>query len=150
MFNEFSWGEYALMITLVLIAYYAALGLWLYILKLRTPVSGIQIATHTAQGENNIEETVSSTSFEETSDETFEQVEAIMTTLKDVIAEAFYKKYSRKQLLDRLGRTLQKHPEFIGTPFEQGIQEFIKQECDKHAPVGLRDREMQLLWKAKT
>ncbi|MBC9797593.1 hypothetical protein [Sinomicrobium weinanense] len=150
MFNEFSWGEYALMIILVLTAYYAALGLWFYILKLRTPVSGIQLATHTAQRGNYIKETVSPASFEETPNETFEQTEAIMTTLKDVIAEAFNKKYNRKQLLNSLGRTLQKHPEIVGTPFQQGIQEFIKQECYKHAPVGLRDREMKLLWGTKT
>lgn len=147
MFNEISWGEYALAVTLILTAYYAAVGLWLYILKLRTPVSTIKPVTN--QEEQHIKETVSTPSFEEIPDDTFKQAEELMDMLKKVIAEVFYHKQGRKVLLENLSRTLQKHPEFIGTPFEHGIQDFIIRECDKHGPVGLRADEVSELWSAE-
>ncbi|WP_268223498.1 hypothetical protein [Sinomicrobium oceani] len=147
MFNEISWGEYALAVTLILTAYYAAVGLWLYILKLKAPVSGVKpITGH--DGEHT-KETISPTSFEETPEKTFRQAEELMDMLKKVIAEVFYHKQGRKVLLENLSRTLQKHPEFIGTPFQQGIQDFIIRECDKHGPVGLRADEVSELWSAE-
>lgn len=146
MFSEISWGEYTLVTTLVLIAYYTAIGLWLYILKLKTPASGVKLTPTTEQGDRETKGTTSQVSFAETSEETFERVEAIMAKLKDIIAEVFYHKQGRKVLLEHLSRTLQKHPEFIDTPFQQGIQKFIIQECNQYGPVNIHSDELKKMW----
>lgn len=150
MLNGISWGEYTFAVTLAFMAYYAAIGLWIYVQRLKVTGHGDHVAAMGTQNEGSgKKESVPQTSFSEASEEDFKQVEALMEILKDTIAEAFYKKYGRKQLLDSLKITLEKHPQYIDTPFQVGVHKFIISQCNRHGPVGLHVDELKGLWSAE-
>lgn len=146
MLNGISWGGYALIVTLALTAYYAAIGLWFYVQSFKVPNLGTGIAMKMQNARNSKKENIPQTTFAETADEDFQKIEALMGTLKDAIAEVFYHRQGRKVLLENLSRILRKHQEFRGTPFQEGIGQFIISECNKYGPVNLSADELKGMW----
>jgi hypothetical protein len=148
MSNGISWGEYILTVTLALTAYYAAIGLWIYVQRLKVPTSNNGRVVLTTQNDNSIKRDIPKIPFVDTPEQTFQDVESLKERLREVISETFYKKLGRKALLENLSQDLKKYPGLIGTPFQEGIQGFIVSECNRHGPVGLRAYELKELWNA--
>ena len=71
------WGAHVLTITLVLMVYYAAIGLWIYVDGLKLPTSGDLKTALGEQGDTGIKRNVPGTAFVDTPEGTFQKVESL-------------------------------------------------------------------------
>tara|TARA_R110002020_G_scaffold113688_1_gene261524 strand:+ start:12364 stop:12807 length:444 start_codon:yes stop_codon:yes gene_type:complete len=143
MSNEILWGEYVPITTLALVAYYGSICFWIYLHKMKVPAAKDHRPPTNTSGTGG---TDYKDLFINASEETFQKVESLKERLREMIKDSFYKKLGRRALLENLSSALDRYPELIGTPFQEGIDRFIMTECNKHGPVGIREKELKELW----
>ena len=84
--------------------------------------------------------------FVETSDETFEEVEQLITGLQFLIASHADEKIEKPEFVSRISSLLKLHPDLKNSLFIPVINELIIAECEKYKYVLLTEEEILELW----
>ncbi len=79
-------------------------------------------------------------------DDTFQQVEELTTSLKEVIAVAVDKQYIKEEFILSLQLLLKKYQYLKGLPFLVAINNLIASECEKYGYIQLSAEERVMLW----
>ncbi|WP_417359135.1 hypothetical protein [Galbibacter sp.] len=140
MITGINWKDYLITVVLLLVAYYAAVLCWFYLYRLKVPLKSkagapvLKLRTLTHKKSENLPN----------------DVETVLSLLKENIAQCFYKGLNREQLLKCIAKILCTYPSLRNTSFREHINQSIVNECNKYGPVGLRHDELEGLWKATT
>ncbi len=165
MFTNISWTNYIAIIALLLIVYYAFVGIKFYpnelrqfILSKRKLVTGFtshKTATYEDEGSTfQVQQTqaelfpshINYTPPAQETDDTFQQVEELTANLKEVIATAADKKYIKEEFILSLQHLLKKYQFLKGSPSRAAVNNLIAFECEKYGYVHLSAEERVILW----
>ncbi len=79
-------------------------------------------------------------------EDTFQQVEELTTSLKEAIAVAVDKQYIKEEFILSLQLLLKKYQYLKGLPFLVAINNLIASECEKYGYIQLSAEERVMLW----
>jgi len=158
MFTNISWGNYIVVIILLLASWYLFVGFRFYFDDLKEVISGkrkLQFrgfenpSYEDSQSELNYLESPEAIS-EQTSfgefDTTFQEVDALVARLKTFIADAAKKKLVKKEFTNYLQLLLREFPSVKNSPFNSSVSELIVSECEKLESITLTQKEAEALW----
>lgn len=158
MFTNISWGNYIVVIILLLASWYLFVGFRFYFDDFKEIITGkrkLQFrgfenpSYEDSKSELNYQEAPETVS-EQTSlaefDTTFQDVDALVARLKTFIADAAKKKLVKKEFTYYLQLLLREFPSVKNSPFNSSISEFIVSECDKLELINLTQKEAEALW----
>lgn len=158
MFTNISWGNYIVVVILLLASWYLFVGFRFYFDDLKEVISGkrkLQFrgfenpSYEDSQSELNYHESPEAIS-EQTSfgefDTTFQDVDTLVARLKSFIADAAKKKLVQKEFTYYLQLLLREFPSVKNSPFNSSISELIVSECDKLESITLTQKEAEALW----
>lgn len=158
MFTNISWGNYMVVVILLLASWYLFVGFRFYFDDLKEVISGkrkLQFrgfenpSYEDSQSELNYLESPKAIS-EQTSfgefDTTFQDVDALVARLKNFITDAAKKKLVKKEFTYYLQLLLREFPSVKNSPFNSSISELIVSECDKLESITLTQKEAEALW----
>lgn len=95
----------------------------------------------TIESKSNMTETLI-----ETSDDSFQKAEELITWLKEALDEAAQKKYSKAELMSSVSAILANYSELKNSAIQSAINELIHSESISHGLVILSEYEMKKLW----
>ncbi len=166
MFTNISWANYIAIIALLLIVYYAFVGIKFYSNELRQFILGKRklAAGFTSHKTATYEDESSTFQVQQTqaklfpshinytpdaqeTDDTFQQVEELTASLKEAIAVAVDKEYIKEEFILSLQLLLKKYQFLKGSPFLVAINNLIASECEKYSYIQLSAEERVMLWK---
>lgn len=158
MYTNISWGNYIVVIILLLASWYLFVGFRFYFDDLKEVISGkrkLQFrgfenpSCEDSQSELNYLESSEAIS-EQTSfgefDTTFQEVDALVARLKTFIADAAKKKLVKKEFTNYLQLLLREFPSVKNSPFNSSVSELIVSECEKLESITLTQKEAEALW----
>ncbi|PXY40571.1 hypothetical protein DMB65_11705 [Flavobacterium cheongpyeongense] len=158
MFTNISWGNYMVVVILLLASWYLFVGFRFYFDDLKEVISGkrkLQFRGFENPNYQDIEpelkdqdspELISNqTSFGEF-DTTFQDVDTLVARLKSFIADAAKKKLVKKEFTYYLQLILREFPSVKNSAFNSSVSELIVSECDKLESITLTQKEAEALW----
>lgn len=158
MFTNISWGNYIVVVILLLASWYLFVGFRFYFDDLKEVLSGkrklqfrgfetaiYQDIESESKDQDSPKLTSDQTSFGEF-DTTFQDVDALVARLKTFIADAAKKKLVQKEFTYYLQLLLREFPSVKNSPFNSSISELIVSECDKLESINLTQKEAETLW----
>ena len=156
MFTNISWTGYLTVVAILLAIYYLYVGVRYFSadlkglfserrqLKFKAKISGsTKPKDLPVPGENELE----TSSFEETTDDEFSELEHLIERLKAVIADASRRKLIPQEFKQYLRLVLKEYPTIRYSSLRLSISELIISECEKYGAVALKEAEVELLWK---
>lgn len=155
MLKNITWTEYCTAIFLLSAAYYLFIGLRYYTADIQGWFANrqkqrvrIDDKIEEAQIPNPVpvEETYDEQPFAATSEETFDEVEELVSRLKNKLAEPGSDQQSREELSRKLKAILLDYPQLKHSQFAPAIQELIATECGKNSSVALDEDEIATIW----
>ena len=155
-----SWLNYLVIIALLLAAYYLFVGVKYYsdelkeIFTLKRHGGGLKPALDKSNGSTPslgedgepIDDYDLSDGFEHTTDETFELVERLISTLKVVVQDSADNQMDKAEFTDRLRKILEFYGDLKNSQFQFAVNELIISECEKIDFVPLSEDELMKLW----
>ncbi|KQO24955.1 hypothetical protein ASF10_07220 [Flavobacterium sp. Leaf82] len=158
MFTDISWGNYMVVVILLLASWYLFVGFRFYFDDLKEVISGKRklqfrgFENSTSQDtepelkdQDYPELTSNQTSFGEF-DITFQDVDALVARIKTFITDAAKKKLVKKEFTYYLQLLLREFPSLKNSPFNSSISELIVSECEKLESITLTQKEAEALW----
>jgi hypothetical protein len=158
MFTNISWGNYIVAVALLLASWYLFVGLRFYFDDIKGIVTGKRKVQFRRLGntnylepqpelnyQNSAEVTSNQSSFGEF-DSTFQDVDALVERLKNVIADADKRKVLKQEFLDYIQLILKEYPSVQDSPFRSSVSELIVSECNRTESITLTQREAEALW----
>ena len=158
MFTNISWGNYIVVVVLLLASWYLFVGLRFYFDDIKEIVTGKRKLQFHRLGKTNYQEpqselnyqnspevTSTQSSFEEF-DPTFQDVDALVERLKSFIADAAKRKLLKHEFLDYIKLILKEYPSVKDSPFRSSVSELIVSECNKLESITLPQEEAEALW----
>ncbi|CAD0001082.1 hypothetical protein [Flavobacterium salmonis] len=158
MFTNISWGNYIVVVILLLASWYLFVGFRFYFDELKEIITGkrkLQFrgfenpSYEDSQSELNYQESpeaiLEQTSFGEF-DTTFHDVDTLVARLKSFIADAAKKKLVKKEFTYYLQLLLREFPSVKNSPFNSSVSELIVSECEKLESINLTQKEAEALW----
>ncbi|RPD44044.1 hypothetical protein [Paracnuella aquatica] len=163
MLNNISWANYLSFVILLLVMYYAVVGVKFYSQEIKDLLSGktkLRFRSTTsnysgdevtnAEGQSLQSELFPSNlnyvpATEEPND-TLQQTKELTHSLRETIAEAVEKSYIREEFILSLQLLLKKYSFLKGTPSLSAINNLIASECEKYGYVQLSAEERVMLW----
>jgi hypothetical protein len=158
MFTNISWGNYIIVVILLLASWYLFVGFRFYFDDLKEVISGkrklqfrgfenstYQDTEPELKDQDSPELTSNETSFGEF-DTTFQDVDALVARLKTFIADAAKKKLVKKEFTYYLQLLLREFPSVKNSAFNSSVSELIVSECDKLESINLTQKEAEALW----
>ncbi|WP_374175306.1 hypothetical protein [Flavobacterium tructae] len=158
MFTNISWGNYIVVIILLLASWYLFVGFRFYFDDFKEIITGkrkLQFRgfenpyDQDLRSELNYQESPEAIS-DPTSlgefDTTFQDVDALVVRLKSFINDATKKKLVKKEFTYYLQLLLREFPSVKNSPFSSSISELIVVECDKLESITLTQKEAETLW----
>lgn len=158
MFTNISWGNYIVVVILLLASWYLFVGFRFYFDELKEIITGkrkLQFrgfenpSYEDSQSELNYQESPEAIS-EQTSfgefDTTFQDVDTLVARLKTFITDAAKKKLVKKEFTYYLQLLLREFPSVKNSPFNSSISELIVSECAKLESINLTQKEAEALW----
>jgi hypothetical protein len=158
MFTNISWGNYTVVVTLLLASWYLFIAFRFYFEEIKEIVMGkrkLQFRgidekfSEQSQYDLNHQDPPETNSFQSEfaiSDNTFEEVERLVERLKNVTADAAKRKLLKQEFLGYLRLVLTEYPNVKNSPFSSSVSELIVSECDKLESVTLTQEEAEKLW----
>mgnify|MGYP000868614696 CR=1 FL=1 len=158
MFTGISWTDYVAAVVILLVVYYAYVGVRYFSGDLRALLTGKKKLhfRRVPQGDDEEEDTsyitettstpISPSTFEESSDSDFEEVEHLIGRLKEVIADASGRELIPQEFSHYLRITLKEYPNIKNSPLRPSVNELIVSECEKYGTVTLSVEEVDRLW----
>jgi negative regulator of genetic competence, sporulation and motility len=158
MFTNISWGNYIVVIILLLASWYLFVGFRFYFDDLKEVISGkrrlqfrgfenaaYQDTEPELKDQESAELTSNQTSFGEF-DTTFQDVDDLVARIKSFITDAAKKKLVKKEFTYYLQLLLREFPSVKNSPFNSSVSELIVSECDKIESITLTQKEAEALW----
>jgi hypothetical protein len=158
MFTNISWGNYIVVVILLLASWYLFVGFRFYFDEFKEVISGkrklqLRRFENTAyqdkepelKDQESVELTSNETSFGEF-DTTFQDVDALVARIKTFITDAAKKKLVKKEFTYYLQLLLREFPSVKNSPFNSSVSELIVSECDKIESITLTQKEAEALW----
>ena len=158
MLRGISWNNYIVVIVLLLIAWYLFVGLRYYFDDIKDLVNGKRklqfrslvgklISILDANFDYQKSDKILNTQVDfETVDPVFNEVEELISKLKNAITDAIQKKLLKHEFEDRLRFLLKENQLIRNSSFRPSINEFIASECEKQESVLLTHQEVEDLW----
>lgn len=156
MFTNISWTNYLVVVAITLAIYYLYIGVRYFSADLKDLFAGRQklnlkpsLPDESEADELLVlgESSLGSSSFEETTDNEFSEVEHLIERLKTVIVDASRRKLIPQEFKQYLSMVLKEYPSVRYSPLRSSINELIISECEKHGTVTLKEEEVEQLWK---
>lgn len=156
MFTNISWTGYLTVVAILLAIYYLYVGVRYFSadlkglfaerqkLKFKAVLHGNSKADDLLVLEDN---RLKASSFEETTDDEFSEVEHLIERLKTVVSDASRRKLIPQEFKQYLSMVLKEYPTVRYSPLRLSINELIISECEKYGTVTLKEEEVELLWK---
>jgi hypothetical protein len=158
MFTNISWVNYMVVVALLLASWYLFVGLRFYFEDIKDLVTGKRKLQFRAFGDTMYQEpqydlshqdspevNSSQSSFEEF-DTTFQDVDALVERLKNVVSDAAKRKLLKQEFIDYLRLVLIEYPSVKNSPFSSSVSELIVSECDRLESITLSQTEAEALW----
>ena len=161
MFTNISWGNYIVVIVLLLASWYLFVGLRFYFDDIKEIVTGKRKLQFQRLGKTNYQEPQSELNYQNSPevtstqssfgefDTTFQDVDSLVERLKNVIADAAKRKFHKQEFLDYIKSILWEYPSVKDSPFRSSVSELIVSECDKLESITLTQTEAEGLWDEK-
>ncbi|PTS98416.1 hypothetical protein DBR27_14440 [Flavobacterium sp. HMWF030] len=158
MFTNISWGNYIVVIILLLASWYLFVGFRFYFDDLKEIISGKRKLQFRGFENSNYQDPQSELKYQESPeaisdqnslgefDTTFQDVDALVGRLKSFIADAAKKKLVKKEFTYYLQLLLREFPSVKNSPFNSSVSELIVSECDKLESITLTQKEAEALW----
>jgi hypothetical protein len=161
MFTNISWGNYIVVVTLLLVSWYLFVGFRFYSDDLKEVISGKRKLQFRRlgdpnygdfQSEENDQETPAPTSSQPTFGEfdmTFQDVDALVARLKSFIADAAKRKLLKQEFLDYIQLIFKEYPSIKDSAFRSSVSELIVTECKTLDTISVTQAEAEGLWNEK-
>jgi hypothetical protein len=158
MFTNISWGNYTVAVVLLLTSWYLFVGLRFYFDDIKEIVTGKRKLQFRRLRSTNYQNSQSELNYKDSSeaassessfgefDTTFQDVDALVERLKNVIADAAKRKLLKQEFIDYLRLVLKEYPSVKNSPFSSSVSELIVSECDKLESITLTQGEAEELW----
>ncbi|KIO54347.1 hypothetical protein [Flavobacterium hibernum] len=158
MFTNISWGNYIVVIILLLASWYLYVGFRFYFDDLKEIISGKRKLQFRGFEDSNYQDPQSELKYQELPeaisdqnslgefDTTFQDVDALVSRLKSFIADAAKKKLVKKEFTYYLQLLLREFPSVKNSPFNSSVSELIVSECEKLESINLTQKEAEALW----
>ncbi|MCC9073505.1 hypothetical protein LNQ49_18165 [Flavobacterium sp. F-65] len=158
MFTNISWGNYIVVVILLLTSWYLFVGFRFYFDDLKEVISGKRKLQFRRlgdpnygdfQSEENDQETPAPTLSQPTFgefDTTFQDVDALVARLKSFITDAAKKKLVKKEFTYYLQLLLREYPSVKDSAFRSSVSELIVTECKTLDAVSVTQAEAEGLW----
>jgi hypothetical protein len=160
MFTDISWGNYIIVVVLLLVSWYLFVGLRFYFDELKAIATGKRKFQFRRLGEpdygdfesklndKDLPKITSNPTFREF-DPTLEYIETLKDRLKNLIADAGKKKLHKQEFLDALELILKAHLSLMDFSDRSAVTEFIVSECQRLDAINLTHKEVERLWDEK-
>ncbi|MFH6958932.1 hypothetical protein ACHRV1_16150 [Flavobacterium aquidurense] len=158
MFTNISWGNYIVVVILLLASWYLFVGFRFYFDDLKEVISGKRKLQFRGFENPSYEDSQSELNYQELPeaiseqisfgefDTTFQDVDTLVGRLKTFIADAAKKKLVKKEFTYYLQLLLREFPSVKNSPFNSSISELIVSECEKLESITLTQKEAEALW----
>ena len=158
MFTNISWGNYIVVVILLLASWYLFVGFRFYFDDLKEVISGKRKLQFRGFENPSYEDSQSELNYQELPeaiseqisfgefDTTFQDVDTLVGRLKTFIADAAKKKLVKKEFTYYLQLLLREFPSVKNSPFNSSISELIVLECEKFESITLTQKEAEALW----
>jgi hypothetical protein len=161
MFTNISWGNYIVVVVLLLASWYLFIGLRFYFDDIKEIVTGKRKFEFRRIGNTNYQEPQSELNyldFEITSSESepagsdtiFQEVDGLVKRLKNVITDATQRKLIKQEFQDYMRLALAAYPLLRDSPYRSSVDELIVSECEKQGAILLSQQEVEALWDEKS
>lgn len=156
MFTNISWGNYIVVIVLLLASWYLFVGLRFYFVEIKEIVTGKWKLQNRRVKDLEIRyDVVPSQAINDTSlqpsfggpEKSILDVDAFLERLKNVVEEAAQRKLVKKEFQGYLSLLLCEYPSIKNSPFRSVVSELIISECNKLDFISLSQIEVEELWK---
>ncbi|SHN20773.1 hypothetical protein [Flavobacterium xinjiangense] len=155
MLRNISWGNYIIVIVLLVASWYLFVGLRFYFAEIKDLATGKKKFPSRSfpQVQSNLEhletlDGIPSSLNETQTDEAFQDVEDLVKKLKDLVEDALQRKFPKKEFMYYLSIVLNEFQTVKNSPFRSSICELIVSECDKLERIHLTQQEVDVLWDA--
>ncbi|KFF13752.1 hypothetical protein [Flavobacterium hydatis] len=158
MFTNISWGNYIVVIVLLLASWYLFIGFRFYFGDIKDLLNGkrrlqFRSPQHTSSYEpdpllhsqESTERNSVPSPFGEF-DTTFQDVDHLIERLKTVITDSTKKKIPKQEFIDYLRSILVEYPSIKNSSFSSSVSELIVSECTKIDAIVLTQEEAEALW----
>ena len=154
MLSHLSWGVYLEVLIVLLVIYYAVIGIRFYqnelqslfkggVIKSRKPVAAPLFSNETtATGAGQADEPHTA----EAADDTQEQVDAVIGELKAIIKDASGKPYNPPVLTGQIRQLFRDNYTLKNSPYREAINELVAAECEKTGTATLTEEEVNEWW----
>lgn len=155
MFTNISWGNYIVVIVLLLVSWYLFVGLRFYFAEIREVLTGKRKFRNRNANDLYIHyDVVRPQTFRDTSlqssfaeqEESILDVDAFLERLKNVVKEAAQRKLVKIEFQDYLSLLLNEYPSIKNSSFRSSVNELIVSECNKQDFISLSQTEVEELW----
>jgi hypothetical protein len=161
MFTNISWGNYIVVVILLLASWYLFIGLRFYFNDLKKVISGKRKLQFRRLGDPNYGDFQSELNHQDSTgpisnqssfgefDTTFRDVDALVEKLKDFIADARKRKLLKQEFLDYIQLIFKEYPSVKNSAFRSSVSELIVTECKNLDSVNITQAEAEGLWNEK-
>jgi hypothetical protein len=158
MFTNISWGNYTVVVVLLLTSWYLFIGFRFYFDELKEILTRKRKPQLLGLGNTNVQDSqpvlkdqdadkvVSAASSFGEFDMTFQEVDALVERLKSFITNADKRKVLKQEFIDYLRLVLIEYPNVKNSPFRSSVSELVVSECDKIETITLTQEEAEELW----
>lgn len=155
MFTNISWGNYIVVIVLLLVSWYLFVGLRFYFAEIREVLTGKRkFRNRNANDLDTHYDVVRPQTFRDTSlqssfaeqEESILDVDAFLERLKNVVKEAAQRKLVKIEFQDYISLLLNEYPSIKNSSFRSSVNELIVSECNKQDFISLSQTEVEELW----
>ena len=155
MFTNISWGNYIVVIVLLLVSWYLFVGLRFYFAEIREVLTGKRkFRNRNANDLDTHYDVVRPQTFRDTSlqssfaeqEESILDVDAFLERLKNVVKEAAQRKLMKIEFQDYISLLLNEYPSIKNSSFRSSVNELIVSECNKQDFISLSQTEVEELW----
>ena len=158
MLSGISWNNYIVVVVLLSMVWYLFVGFRYYFEEIKDLISGKRkfqfrglIGSSIPKKDYDFDyqksDEILNTQVEfEIVDTDFNEVEDLVTKLKNAIIDATQKKLVKKEFEDHIRLILKECPALGNSPFRFSLNELIISECEKQESVLLTPQEVDALW----
>ncbi|KFF16577.1 hypothetical protein [Flavobacterium hydatis] len=158
MFTNISWGNYIVVVVLLVVSWYLFVGFRFYLEELKGITVGKRKLQFRRLGEPNYGDFQSELNdqdppqmtFDQSSfgrfDATFEDVDSLVEELKNFITDAKKRKLAKQEVLDYIQLFFNQYPSVKDSAFRLAVNELIVTECEILDVIDITQAEVEGLW----
>jgi hypothetical protein len=148
MLTNITWNEFAIILGIIVFAYYAVLLLIFNrknIFQHLRKINGGSILLN-FQDELRTKGNGSGISTDQKISEFFNVVTDLQNEIKDTLELAGSKKYIREEIILLIQTVLRKYNSLELSPFKNAIDSYLIKECQNYCSIHLEDRDINQVW----